>query len=86
MVKLRFKATADLPTYLFRKEGKYQGTYGGNPTVKLRGPLILRDGDIVKDATAMEAQMALLRYPENFSEVEAKKSKSPDTPQSEEES
>ena len=76
MVKVKFKATADMDSYLFAKGGVKEGTYGGKATRKIIGPEILHDGDEVETTVAIKGWL-LNQYPDNFTEVKPKAAPKP---------
>lgn len=71
MPRVRFTATADLPTWTHRKGRAVESTYAGEATVKVVPPIILRSGDIV-EMDDFDAQWCIVNLPSNMSLVEPK--------------
>lgn len=69
MARLRFTPSVAHPTWKHRVGGAYESTYAGKPTLRLRGPEILKGGDEV-DMDAFDAQWATVHLPDNFALVQ----------------
>lgn len=62
-----------MSSFKFKLGGKTMGTYAGKETIKIVGPVVLRDGDEVEaedSADNDEASWCINHYPSNFSIVE----------------
>ena len=68
--RLRFRATPRLQSWKHKNGGLQYGTYAGERTPKIVGPVVLRDRDEV-DMDAFDAQWCLVNLPENFERAEA---------------
>lgn len=66
MPKVTFHATPNFQTWKHQNGGVTVGQYGDKETLKIRGPVILRDGDSV-EMDDFEAQWAVTNHPSEFS-------------------
>lgn len=64
-VRIRFKATPELPAWRHKTSAIEQVPFGSGTTTRVRGPVVLDDAAVL-DIEAWEAQWLTRHYPENF--------------------
>lgn len=68
MPDVLFKATPDLTSWLHKKGGRRSdGKYGDKPTLKLVGPEVVQDGEVMEGLPKVDVDWLIAHYPRNFS-------------------
>lgn len=67
--KVRFKATPERKEWTHAKGGAVREPYGEGTTIRIRAPIVLRDGEAT-EMTTFEKDWCLAHYPENFEVVD----------------
>lgn len=75
-VRMKFKATPELPSWLHRKARIETVPYGKATTTRVIAPVTLTDKMIV-DMDAFEAEWVVAHYPANFERLEQRAPKKP---------